>query len=256
MISPIRYPGGKSKLKKYFVNMFPKKEEVTNVYDLFIGGGSITLYFAENGYKNIYANDINKALINLHSNKGVNYDMLKILFSFEDTDINRDIFNYDFKDKDDPNYFFIKNKMGFSGLQKSSFSPQASIKNANIKSVERLEEMHNVYKNNNVEFYSSSFELLQIKDNSFIFADPPYYSNGKKELYNGTHEVFPHDKLYSFLKKEDEKGNKFMITYDDCEEIREMYKEYNIKTFTASYSMTNTGGNNCKLGNEIIITNY
>ena len=47
-----------------------------------------------------------------------------------------------------------------------------------------------------------------------------------------------------------------MISYDDSPYIRELYKDYYIYNFDFVYSMTNTGGNNCKIGKEIIITNY
>jgi DNA adenine methylase len=47
-----------------------------------------------------------------------------------------------------------------------------------------------------------------------------------------------------------------MISYDDSPFIRELYKDYNIYSFDFVYSMTNTGGNSCKNGKEIVITNY
>jgi DNA adenine methylase len=47
-----------------------------------------------------------------------------------------------------------------------------------------------------------------------------------------------------------------MISYDDDPYIRELYKDYNIYNFDFVYSMTNVGGNQCKVGKEIVITNY
>ena len=47
-----------------------------------------------------------------------------------------------------------------------------------------------------------------------------------------------------------------MLSYDDSPYIRELYKDYNIYSFDFVYSMTNTGGNLCKNGKEIVITNY
>ena len=92
----------------------------------------------------------------------------------------------------------------------------------------------------------------------FIYLDPPYYGNKKTGLYgnNGElHKYFDHDKMFEWVEKHSS-NNKIMISYDDSPYIRELYKDYNIYNFDFVYSMTNTGGNLCKKGNEIVITNY
>ena len=46
-----------------------------------------------------------------------------------------------------------------------------------------------------------------------------------------------------------------MITYDDCDYIRDLYKDYNIFPFEFSYGMRNVGKGNLK-GKELLISNY
>lgn len=57
------------------------------------------------------------------------------------------------------------------------------------------------------------------------------------------------------MKKHSSK-NLIMMSYDDSPYIRELYNEYYIFNFDFVYSMTNTGGNSCREGQEIVITNY
>ncbi len=67
-------------------------------------------------------------------------------------------------------------------------------------------------------------ELDKIKNdkNAYSFIDPPYTVAGKR-LY--THFEIDHDALFALTSQL--KG-KFMLTYDDTEEIRELAKKYNL----------------------------
>lgn len=47
-----------------------------------------------------------------------------------------------------------------------------------------------------------------------------------------------------------------MITYDDCDYIRNLYKDYTIIPFELMYGMRNVAKKSEMKGNEIIITNY
>ncbi len=46
------------------------------------------------------------------------------------------------------------------------------------------------------------------------------------------------------------------MTYDDCEYIRELYKDFNIKEFELMYGMRNVSKNADMKGKEIFISNY
>ena len=111
----------------------------------------------------------------------------------------------------------------------------------------------------NVDFINEDFENIDLDIcDYFIYLDPPYYSNKEKGLYGGKgklHKNFNHESLYEFVKYYGQ-DNKIMISYDDCEYIRNLYKDYYIYDFDFVYTMTNTGGNTCKIGKEIVITNY
>jgi DNA adenine methylase len=79
-------------------------------------------------------------------------------------------------------------------------------------------------------------ELLDIvapsQDSSFVYFDPPYVSKGP-ELYSNSFSENDHCKLGEKIKDFD---GKWVITYDECELIREIYTGYNCRTIPIQYS--------------------
>jgi DNA adenine methylase len=61
------------------------------------------------------------------------------------------------------------------------------------------------------------------------------------------HSFFPHMALYSILRKRD----KWILSYNDCEEVRELYRDYQIHDAEWTYGM-----NKSKKSSEIVITNF
>ena len=100
-------------------------------------------------------------------------------------------------------------------------------------------------------------ELLKAPgDNVFIFLDPPYYTATKSALYgkNGElHKGFDHERFAEEVKN---CTHKWMITYDNCEYIQDLYKDYNIIPHEFAYGMRNAVRGNDMTGKEILITNY
>lgn len=80
-----------------------------------------------------------------------------------------------------------------------------------------------------------------------MFVDPPYYLGHNSKLYgcNGDlHEQFDHFALYNILI---DKQN-WLMTYNDCEFIRNLYADYTIVDCNWSYGMNKT-----KASSEIVI---
>ena len=62
--------------------------------------------------------------------------------------------------------------------------------------------------------------IAQHKD-SFLYLDPPYKSKYSLYGYKGSmHKGFDHAALAAMLKKRD----RWILSYNDCPEIRELYK--------------------------------
>jgi len=85
------------------------------------------------------------------------------------------------------------------------------------------------------------------KSKALLFLDPPYYLEKGSKLYGSKgdlHETFDHDKLFKVL----ENKKNWMMTYNNCEYIRELYNKFLILDVEWSYGMNKT-----KESSEIVI---
>jgi len=71
-----------------------------------------------------------------------------------------------------------------------------------------------------------------LHNDDFLFLDPPYYLGGDSKMFKGMypncnfaihHNKFNHQRLFELLKSH--RGG-FLLTYNNCETIRELYKDY------------------------------
>jgi DNA adenine methylase len=143
--------------------------------------------------------------------------------------------------------YFIINRCSFSGATLSGgFSEEASKKRYTKSSIERISSLNL----ENFEIYNLDFEnFIQnyTTDTSFLFLDPPYYLNKNSKLYGNKgdlHENFDHQKLFDDITKK----NNWIITYNNCEYIKDLYKKYIILEVDWSYGM-----NSSKTSSEIVI---
>lgn len=109
------------------------------------------------------------------------------------------------------------------------------------------------------ELSSTDYHNLQ-GNNKLFYCDPPYFKVGKNTYYGykgENHKEFDH---YEFARwiKEIGKTNYFIISYEDSDEIRELYKNYNIITidkksvyYDSKEKITKSKGTN-----EVLIMNY
>jgi DNA adenine methylase len=92
------------------------------------------------------------------------------------------------------------------------------------------------------------------KEEVLFYCDPPYF--GTEDYYDniGVFGKNEHELLYKTLK--DIKG-KFLLSYNDCEYIRELYKDFNIiNSKEIDYTLGRNVHGKSKKVSEIYITNY
>jgi DNA adenine methylase len=273
-ITPLRTPGGKSKVvKKTLSPLFP--DSFNEFYEPFIGGGSVALWIAQM-YPDmkIHINDLNpKLYIFWKVLKTKSESLIKGLHNIrqqhnpKDVEVGKlllqDMQDILYNHKDDYSIaiaYYVLNKISFSGLtEHGSLSKLAYEKTFNDGNIDRLIEISSLMKN--FEIYNLDFEEIMKKptDNDFTFLDPPYQidsSNlyGKKgELHSG----FDHEKFLQSVKLL--KG-KWMITYNDNEWLREVYKDYKIidaeYRYCMSFDTDDNGNKTTRMKNELIIVNY
>ena len=275
-ITPISYPGGKSKVvKKILSPLFP--EFSGDFYDPFLGGGSIPLFISQMyPEKKTFVNDLNEVLINFWKilHKYPHELVQKLIYIRESSDPNnletgkqllKDQENYLYNSTDNlvrACAYFVLNKIAFSGLtEHGSLSKDNYKKKFNAGNVQKLAIINNFM--NNWEISNNDYDTFinGAVLNDFIFLDPPYDLGKENSTLYGKmgemHKGFDHERFAKVIKGL--KSN-WMITYNDTEEIRERFKDYKIIDQEYRYFMTfktdELGNKNTRMKNELIIINY
>ncbi|MEY3002062.1 MAG: hypothetical protein RLZZ428_437 [Pseudomonadota bacterium] len=263
--SPLRYPGGKSKaihfLQSYIPHAFSEYREP------FFGGGSVGFYIAQQ-YPNTtcIANDLNYELYSFWESLKTNQASLiqqiqTIKNEFHDGKALYDLLIKRRGSNSTPLQkgidFFILNRITFSGtVDSGGYSNQSFHNRFTQSAIDRLEQAAKIIKH--FELFSSDFEsiITQPAEDCFIFLDPPYYSATKSKLYgkNGDlHVGFEHERLQKVLR---DTPHKWLMTYDNCEEIKHLYKDFTIIEWDLQYGMNNYKQTHAKKGKELLIANY
>ena len=87
----------------------------------------------------------------------------------------------------------------------------------------------------------------------WLFIDPPYFKADQKRAYLHSFTRADHLQLLEVLKKT---KHLFCLTYDNCEEIKELYSWAKIYERGWMYHTANSNVTTRKMGRELIISNY
>lgn len=261
--SPLRYPGGKSKVVNIIAKLIPDFKEFR---EPFVGGGSVFIYLKQIfPSRTFWINDINQNLYHFWNECKENPDKLietihelratyndgKELYKFLSENI---VF---FNDIKKAAAFFIINRITFSGTTESGgFSNAAFHKRFTDSSIERVKSLSKILVNTKISNLDYEEVILADGNDVFLFLDPPYYSAKKSALYgkNGAlHRIFDHERFANVMRQT---KHKWLITYDDSDYIRNLFSFANIKSWTLTYGMRNVNKNSNRLGKELFIYNY
>lgn len=262
--SPLRYPGGKSKaIPKIIQNLPLKFNENWEYREPFVGGGSLFIYLAQN-YPglNIWINDLNPEVYAFWYSVKNNLDeLIDLTYELKNNfkDNGRGLKEYLILNNFSNNVlsrgvkFFILNRITFSGtIESGGYSESAFRNRFTESSILRLKQMEGVL--DNVRITNANYLPLLYgkgKKDIFIYLDPPYLT--AKNLYgkNGNlHNNFNHVKFRDYLINS---PHDWLMTYDNCRKIKELYKICNIKIeeFSLVYGMKQGD-----IGKELLISMY
>ncbi|MBD5166258.1 MAG: DNA adenine methylase [Helicobacter sp.] len=265
--SPLRYPGGKSRAIKFLKDYFPK--DFKEYREPFFGGGSVGIYLAQiyphNRIK-FFANDLNydvycfwqilktqnndliQAIQDIKKNYKNGRELYRLLLERRNQPLN------DFQRAVD---FFVLNRITFSGVVDCGGYSQKAFESRFTQScIERLRNMQGIFDNFSFTFNDYQELLYKNGENVFIFLDPPYFSANKSRLYGkrgDLHTNFNHEDLYENLKNI---KHKFLLTYDDSDYIRKLYKDFYLQEWTLQYGMNNYKQEKANAGKELLISNF
>lgn len=253
--APFGWIGGKSKLAKDIISLIPKNHIL--YIEVFGGAGSV-LYAKEKSKVEVF-NDINSELINLHKAIRNNAETLAIFLN--KLLISRELFN-DIKNKNFKPSNKIEQAAFYLFLLTQSFGSKGTSFGMSAKSLRKPKDIYKSYSKwskrlKYVTIENKSFqELLPLYDKkeSFFYLDPPYVNTESYYKNIGLFGVNEHKKLANLLSNL--KG-KFLLSYNDCDLIKELYKDFNIQfTKKIDYTLGANAHKKKKTIREVFITNY
>lgn len=287
MKTPLRYPGGKSRAVNTLMEFLP--QDCGELCSPFLGGGSFELALAEKGIE-VYAYDGFKPVVwfwhallknpenlaniadSYRKTRTYNYkkprseeiekikakglpkeDFLRFREEISFALQQNHKFNYETAAK-----VYAVNRSSFSGATFSGgFSERASYARFTDAQIEYIRN----FKINNFKVGHADFRHSLSKHDCYLYLDPPYFLEGQRNNLYGDkgdmHTGFAHLDLFSVLRERDN----WILSYNDCPEIRSLYRDYKIHEVGWAYGMKNTQSKNAekakKMGksSELVITN-
>jgi DNA adenine methylase len=245
----IAWIGGKKLLRKHITEKFP--EEFERYIEVF-GGAGWVLFGKEQGKELEVFNDIDSNLINLY--RCIKYHCNELQRELEWLIVSREQF-FNYKEQlNSKGLTDIQRAARYFYIIKSSFGADRKTFGTNkknlVNTIDYLSEINERLKNVVIENMEYK-RLIKVYDrpNALFYLDPPYL--GTERYYNSGFNLDDHQQLCSILK---EIKGKFILSYNDDEYLKEIYKDINIELISRYSNLVAK----CKPGEykEIIITNY
>jgi len=277
--TPLRYPGGKTRAVKHILPLIP--EDCGELCSPFLGGGSVELAVAARGTK-VHGYDLFEPLVCFWQSllsepiklatlsdalRSEHPDFMLILKKGEGPQQVRGLIKENFTRLRDELRAELKTKFVYSpinaakfyAINRSSFSgatfsggwsKRASYARFTDSSIMRVKD----FKEPNLTVGQAHFkDSINKHPDAFLYLDPPYLlSTGSNKLYGdrgNTHSGFDHRLLHEIITNR----KNWVMSYNNCEEIREMYKDFEIIEAEWAYGMKNIGKKKMGSSSEILI---
>lgn len=270
LISPIvKWVGGKRQL---LTDIMPFIDRKCSTYvEPFIGGGAV---FFELQPKKAIINDYNSELINVYTTvRNFPEQLIKKLEEHKNN--NSEEYFYELRALDRKSEYasmssvekaariIYLNKTCYNGLYRVNAagqfnSPYGKYKNPNIVNVTTIRAMSKYLQNPQITIKEGDYRdaLKGLKKGAFVYFDPPYMPISSSSSFTGyTENGFSYEQQVELKKECDklrEKGIAFLQSNSDCQEIRELYKEYDIKTVQAKRTINSNANKRGEISEVLI----
>lgn len=257
----LRYPGGKFYALK-LLQPFWEFVDHDEYREAFFGGGSV--FWAKNKVKYNWINDLEPELINLLltiQNPNTRQQLINLFEGEEEATKEKyaEVKKIIPKNSLERAYkYYYLNRTSFSGKMRNpswGYRPKRSIPPCRWK--EKIcacgDKLQDVLITN-MDYRDLLFAPPKGRS-VLLFLDPPYYNANQTSHYICAFTKQDHERLAEDLKHT---PYKFILTYDDCDEVRKLYSWANIYEQEFFYRLDNSQDNNNKRqkANELVITNF
>lgn len=272
---PLRYAGGKSLAVGHVIEAMP--DSVTEMVSPFFGGGSVEIACAtELGIK-VKGYDVFDILATYWQVQLLSPKTLADILSKWQPDLLtyrhvKEVLRWHWKgtieihrDIDIAAHYWFNHNLsygpGFLGWMSKIYKDVARYK----RMVDRVRMFHCP----NLRVSQGSFDdVIPQSTGSFLYCDPPYYLDGDSKMFRGIypqrnfpvhHDGFNHQQLAELLH---EHQGGFVLSYNDCEAVRDWYKDFEIREVKWQYTLgqgetrigkNRAGRSNVKQSHELII---
>lgn len=273
-VNPVlKWAGGKTQLLPEINKRLPK--QFNTYYEPFFGGGALLFSLLPSS---AVINDLNSELMNVY--KCIKHDtqfpkLLKELDRHQS--LHSKSYYYLIRDLDCSPYYknwrdyeraartIYLNKTCFNGLyrvnKKGHFNtPIGTEKYKKLYDLDNITNMHEYLKNNNVKILCGSYSsaVKDAKAGDFVYFDPPYDYQDGDGFTSYTADGFTKEnqvELFNLFKELSDKGVYVMLSNNNTDFIRNLYKDYNIGVVHAKRAINHKGDGRGAV-EEVIITNY
>lgn len=263
--SPLRYPGGKSKLSK-FVAEICIKNNISGCYvEPYAGGASVALYLLmKNHVSSIIINDIDRSIFAFwnsvlkHTNKfcklieetDVSIDTWKKCKELQRNKLSAKLIDLGFST-------FFLNRTNMSGIldagvigglnQNGTYKMDCRFNKPSL--ILRIKEIAK-YKKQIELFNMDALDLIDLIQkrsdtaSTIFYFDPPYYLKGPS-LYLNSYNHSDHERVGKKIRQI--KKIKWIVSYDNVPEIKKIYSNIRKTEYSLSYTAMGT-----KTGSEVL----
>lgn len=268
-LSPLRYPGGKSKIYEKIRNLIVANGYEGRTYvEPFAGGFGIGIGLLREGVvKAAILNDFDSHIYHFwHSVLNDTDNLLRLISDTPITIEERERQKQIYRDANadplcDGFATLFLNRVNFSGVIKGGpiggLAQTGTYKidcrfnkddiSSKIETIAKLKGKIKLY--NRDAGYLIRMSLMKMKAPMFLNIDPPYVVKGS-QLYTNFFTEGDHLNLQRVIAKHLDEEFPWIITYDDCPLVRDLYRQF----YMREYSINHNAGGSVK-GKEIVITN-
>ena len=260
--SPLRYPGGKSKIFPFVAQLLSENNLIGTSYaEPYAGGAGLALRLLYEGYvDHIYINDLDYSIYAFW--KAILENTEAFCGWIDNVDISlenwwhyRNLQGHQISVFECAKTTFFLNRTTVSGILKGSGVIGGYKQNGTYKidarfnkkdlicRIKRIAQLKPRIHLSNIDGIAFIKRVKTVDSNVFIYADPPYFQKGS-DLYLNFYAQSDHCKLSKHIKNI---HNKWMVSYDNHEFIHRLYEDNRKIMYKLSHSTSN------RVAKEILI---
>lgn len=267
--TPLRFPGGKTKLYNYVTkSMWEQSPKCTTYIEPFAGGAGIAMkLLLGKEVEHIIINDIDRSIYSiwkliLSDNDELASFIQSVPLTIDEWRKQKEIVTHktDYDDCELGLASFFMNRTNVSGIisggpiggtrQNGKYKIDARFNRdgllRKIKEIKKEKSRVRLYNMDAAKLIETVIKKIDASS-SFVYFDPPYVNKGPL-LYENSYKKEDHENLAAQIQK---LNRPWLVTYDDCEFIRNLYRNQAIEQIEISYSAGKT-----RKGSEVAIKRH